>query len=99
MDYLRAGISKHVDSKDLMEPGPYNDLAYSISPLVLSHETAGISHRKLDDLVVDAFRLGLGLSETRPGDFRIRLDNPGNSVVAHPVLFSEDIVDSDLTFP
>ena len=82
-----------------MELGPYNNLAYSISPLILSHETAGISHRELDDLIVDAFSLGLGLSETRPGDFRIRIDNSGNSVVAHPVLFSEDIVDSDLSFP
>ena len=64
--------------------------ADSVHALILRHKTAGVSHRKFDNLISDIFCQRRFLRFTHSGNLRIGIDYARNSPITHGIFLSQD---------
>lgn len=97
-DYLGAGIANNMHSQHPAFGTGSDNLAQSLSPLILCDEAAGIGEWQLKYIDLEPSCYSFGLGEPYAGDFRIGIDDTGDGIVAHPGRQAEDVIDGHLCF-
>lgn len=93
-DYFGAGIAYHVCSQHATVSSRGKYLAESLSPLVLRHEAARVSHWKLHHLYINSSGRGFSFGKPNSGHFGIGIDYAGDGIVMHLLILAEDVSDS-----
>ena len=88
-DHLRGMRSDDVDAENAVGLGVGENL-HETGGLVLAQGAAVVRERHLAGAVGHAFGLQLLLGLAHPGDFRRRIDNPGNGVQVDPAGLAGD---------
>ena len=74
----------------------HKDLADAIAALILGNKATCVCHRECCDLIGDTLLLCALLGKTHTANLRICIDNARNSIVAHTILATCEVIDNHL---